>query len=60
MIEMLRDTLGIFLALFAVMLFVSQRGSVSNSRISLFSMVVVIYENGDDTFSAVENETVDD
>ena len=55
MIEILRDTVGIFLALFAVMLFVSQRGSVSNSRISLFS----IYENGDDTFSAVENETVD-
>ena len=47
------------LALFAVMLFVSQRGSVSNSRISLFSMVVVIYENGDDNFSAVENETVE-
>ena len=59
MIEILRDTVGIFLALFTVMLFVSQRGSVSNSRISLFSMVVVIYENGDDNFSAVENETVE-
>ena len=60
MIEILRDIVGIFLALFAVMLFVPQHGSVSNSRISLFSMVVVIYENGDDTFSAVENESVDD
>ena len=60
MIEILRDTVGIFLALFAVMLFVSQRGSVSNSRISLFSMVFVVNEAGDDTFTSIENETVDD
>ena len=57
---MLRDIVGVFIALFVAMLLVSHHGSISNSRISLFSMVVVVYEAGDDTFNAIENETADD
>ena len=52
MIEMLTDIVGVFIALFVAMLLVFHRGLVSNSRISLFSMVVVVYEAGDDTFNS--------
>ena len=46
----------LFLA-FVVMMFLSYRGTVSNSRISLFSMVIVFYEAGNDDFRTIENET---
>ena len=57
MIYDLATLLWILSFTFVAMLFFSYRGTVSNSRISLFSIGVVVYESGDDTFNAIENET---
>ena len=57
MMETFVELLWIFAIMFCAMLFFSYRGVVSNSRVSLFSMVIVFHEAGDDTFNTIENET---
>ena len=57
MFEFFTYVIGMVIILFVATLLVSHQGNVSNSRISMFSMVFVFYENGDDTFNAIENET---
>ena len=57
MFEFFTYVIGMVIILFVVTFMVSHQGNVSNSRISMFSMVFVVYESGDDTFNAIENET---
>ena len=43
--------------MFLFVFLLSYRGTVSNSRVSMFSVVIVVYEAGDDTFNTIENES---